>query len=120
MVTDRKNVICCKSEENGTAHAAFVWWDLAMDSDGEFMLSCAPKWYLDRQDAPWRDHWIQGVYYFANELKLKTDEEVHLIGHHDELSFWFDTNKSRFIIVFSKLIDGVKFNINIFYFLVCL
>lgn len=66
-----------------------------MDSGGEIMLSCAPKWHLDRHDAPWRDHWIQGIYFLANEVNLKTNEEVSVIGYHDELSFWFDTNKSR-------------------------
>jgi protein arginine N-methyltransferase 7 len=95
VITDRKNAIHCKSKENGIVHAAFVWWDLAMDSDGEIMLSCAPKWYGNRDEAPWRDHWIQGVYYFADEISLKKDEEFNVIGYHDELSFWFDTNKSR-------------------------
>jgi len=66
-----------------------------MDTDGDIMLSCAPKWHLQRHNVPWRDHWIQGVYYFANEVNLKTNEEVSVIGYHDELSFWFDTNKSR-------------------------
>ncbi|XP_025404749.1 protein arginine N-methyltransferase 7 isoform X2 [Sipha flava] len=94
VITDRKNAIHCKSKENGIVHAAFVWWDLAMDSDGEIMLSCAPKWYGNRDEAPWRDHWIQGVYYFADEISLKKDEEFNVIGYHDELSFWFDTNKS--------------------------
>lgn len=98
VVTDRKNAIRCKSKENGVAHAAFVWWDLAMDSDGEIMLSCAPKWYRNCDDAPWRDHWIQGVYYFADEINLKANEEVNVIGYHDELSFWFDTNKSRYTL----------------------
>lgn len=94
VITDRKNAIRCKSKENGIAHAAFVWWDLAMDTDGDIMLSCAPKWHLQQNNVPWRDHWIQGVYYFANEVNLKTNEEVNLVGYHDELSFWFDTNKS--------------------------
>lgn len=67
-----------------------------MDSDGEIMLSCAPKWHLERHDeAPWRDHWIQGVYFFPDEINLKTNEEVNIVGYHDELSFWFDANKSR-------------------------
>ncbi|XP_050436521.1 protein arginine N-methyltransferase 7 [Adelges cooleyi] len=96
VVTDRKNAIRCKPIESGVAHAAFVWWDLAMDMDGEIILSCAPKWrYTDNRVIPWRDHWIQGVYYFTNEVHVKTNEEVNLIGYHDELSFWFDTNKSN-------------------------
>jgi len=66
-----------------------------MDTDGDIILSCAPKWHLQQNNVPWRDHWIQGVYYFANEVNLKTNEEVNLVGYHDELSFWFDTNKSR-------------------------
>jgi len=99
VIPDRKNAIRCKSKENGIAHAAFVWWDLAMDTDGDIMLSCAPKWHLQRHNVPWRDHWIQGVYYFANEVNLKTNEEVNVIGYHDELSFWFDTNKSRLVLL---------------------
>lgn len=95
MVTDRKNALRCKSKENGIAHAAFVWWDLAMDSDGEIVLTCAPKWHLERQDAPWRDHWIQGVYYFVEEMYLKKNDEVNVIGYHNDLNFWFDINKSR-------------------------
>ncbi|VVC36329.1 Hypothetical protein CINCED_3A003755 [Cinara cedri] len=94
VTTDRKNVILCKSKENGIAHAVFVWWDLAMDSEGEIILSCAPKWHFEHHNAPWRDHWIQGVYYFPGEINLKLNEEVNIIGYHDELSFWFDTNKS--------------------------
>lgn len=96
VITDRKNALRCISKETGTAHAAFVWWDLAMDSDGEIILSCAPKWHLEHRDeAPWRDHWIQGIYFFADEINLKTNEEVNIVGYHDELSFWFDANKSR-------------------------
>lgn len=68
-----------------------------MDSDGEIILSCAPKWHLNRHDTPWRDHWIQGIYYFPDELNLKANEEVNIIGYHDELSFWFDISKSRHV-----------------------
>lgn len=86
----------CKTIESGIAHAAFVWWDLAMDMDGEIILSCAPKWhYSNDQDVPWRDHWIQGVYYFSDDIPLKSNESVNLVGYHDELSFWFDTSKTR-------------------------
>lgn len=98
MATDRKNALHLKSKENGTTHAVFVWWELIMDSDGEIVLSCAPKWHLNRPNAPWRDHWIQGVYYFYDEVSLKEDEEVNIVGFHNELSFWFDVNQSRYLI----------------------
>lgn len=66
-----------------------------MDSEGEFILSCAPNWDSVSLDIPWRDHWIQGIYYFADEVDLNIHEEVNVIGYHDELSFWFDVNMSR-------------------------
>jgi len=44
---------------------------------------------------PWRDHWMQAVYYLPEEVPITYGIEVNLIGYHDEYSFWFKLlNKS--------------------------
>ncbi|XP_012224136.1 protein arginine N-methyltransferase 7-like [Linepithema humile] len=90
---------------SGTAHAIFMWWDLNMDTDNQVLLSCAPVWEHPsvpddvKEDTsrlqeladsiPWRDHWMQAVYYLPEEVPVTRDIEVNLIGYHDEYSFWF-------------------------------
>lgn len=60
----------------------FMWWDLQMDINGEHILSCAPYWAHPKSkdklttDIPWRDHWMQAVYYFPQEVTVKKDQEV--------------------------------------------
>lgn len=98
--------------ENGTAHAIFMWWDLNMDTEGKVLLSCAPVWEhpdvkkhndvnLDEQAdlIPWRDHWMQAIYYLPLEIELSVNSEICLIGYHDEYSFWFDIQKGSRIHV---------------------
>lgn len=69
------------------------------------LLSCAPVWEHPnvpddvKEDKlrlegmaeliPWRDHWMQAVYYLPEEISIVRDDEVNLIGYHDEYSFWF-------------------------------
>lgn len=69
------------------------------------LLSCAPVWEhpnvpddvkkdklrLEKmaESIPWRDHWMQAVYYLPEEIPIIRDVEVNLIGYHDEYSFWF-------------------------------
>lgn len=38
---------------------------------------------------PWRDHWMQAVYYLPEEVPIAHGTEVNLVGYHDEYSFWF-------------------------------
>lgn len=88
----------------GTAQAVFMWWELAMDEDKEIILSCAPAWehpdikehinkdssFIEMADKiPWRDHWMQAIYYLIEEIPLTLGEPTDLIGCHDEYSFWF-------------------------------
>lgn len=69
------------------------------------ILSCAPIWehplvkcntkdVIDQNllihKIPWRDHWMQAIYHFPVETPVKVDQEVTLIGCHDEYSFWFN------------------------------
>lgn len=76
-----------------------------MDTDNQVLLSCAPVWeHPDIPDEmkkdvsclqkmadsiPWRDHWMQAVYYLPEEIHITYGTEVNLIGYHDEYSFWF-------------------------------
>lgn len=88
----------------GTAHAVFMWWDLNMDTEGKVLLSCAPVWeHPDvKEDVknggsveelsekiPWRDHWMQAVYYFSKDVEVSAGKEVTLVTSHDEYSFWY-------------------------------
>ena len=35
----------------GRCHAVFIWWDLEMDTRGQCILSCAPKWARPQSDS---------------------------------------------------------------------
>ncbi|RWS31436.1 protein arginine N-methyltransferase 7-like protein [Leptotrombidium deliense] len=74
-----------------------MWWDLFMDYEGEYLLSCAPYWANpcshDPHRQPWRDHWIQSVYYLPANIepfRLKRGNPFTIKGFRDEYSFWFD------------------------------
>ncbi|XP_047993229.1 protein arginine N-methyltransferase 7 isoform X2 [Leguminivora glycinivorella] len=84
--------------DTGEAQMVFMWWDLNMDTEGKICLSCAPWWAhpdanltIERpQDSiPWRDHWMQAVYYLPQPLPVSKSSEVTLISCQDEYSLWF-------------------------------
>lgn len=90
-------------ENNGLAQVIFVWWDLKMDPDEKIILSCAPYWahpdvvnlteqsHVPMKDViPWRDHWMQAVYFLPEEISVKKGDKITLISSHDEYSFWFN------------------------------
>lgn len=63
------------------------------------MLSCAPWWHhpnadLNRKNPeesiPWRDHWMQAVYYFPEPQSVLSGDIITLYSSHDEFSLWFD------------------------------
>ncbi|XP_043257673.1 protein arginine N-methyltransferase 7 isoform X1 [Colletes gigas] len=101
---DEKVCLRVKPTSTGTAHAIFMWWDLNMDIDNQVLLSCAPVWEHPNtkklQDEgisltkiadliPWRDHWMQAIYYLPIETSVIADNGISLIGYHDEYSLWF-------------------------------
>ncbi|KAJ8922336.1 hypothetical protein NQ315_004279 [Exocentrus adspersus] len=96
FIFERSTINSIKAERDGVAQAVFMWWDLQMDTEGKIILSCAPHWahpFTQKSkncDIPWRDHWMQAVYYLPNEVKVKKNQEVHLISCHDEYSLWFN------------------------------
>ncbi|KAJ8715935.1 hypothetical protein PYW08_013220 [Mythimna loreyi] len=82
----------------GSAQVVFMWWELNMDTEGRIVLSCAPWWCHPDADIcserpqdtiPWRDHWMQAVYYLPQGLTLEKDTEATLISSQDEYSLWF-------------------------------
>lgn len=107
---ERTELLTLKSEQTGNAQVIFVWWDLKMDTEGKVILSCAPYWAhpdieklsnepnLPLKDSiPWRDHWMQAVYFLPEETRVKKDDELTLISSHDEYSFWFNIKNNATI-----------------------
>ncbi|KAK7873770.1 hypothetical protein R5R35_005767 [Gryllus longicercus] len=97
LPSEFSNILVSKAEKDGVAQLVFAWWDLVMDVDGEIVLSCAPVWAhpLTRgegsaDDLPWRDHWMQAVYYLPKEVDVKEGQEITIICTRDEYSFWFN------------------------------
>ncbi len=76
----------------------FMWWELDMDFESQFVLSCAPFWTYNQssitsKSIPWRDHWMQSVYYFPaynKEFNLKATQKLKVEAHRDEYSLWFN------------------------------
>ncbi|XP_028158000.1 protein arginine N-methyltransferase 7 isoform X1 [Ostrinia furnacalis] len=82
----------------GKAQMVFMSWELNMDTEGKIGLSCAPWWAHPDADMsserpqdsiPWRDHWMQAVYYLPQEITLNKNSEITLISCQDEYSLWF-------------------------------
>ncbi|KAH8327260.1 hypothetical protein KR074_007983 [Drosophila pseudoananassae] len=105
----RDQLLEVKSNQPGSAELVFYWWDIQLDDGGEILLSCAPYWaHPEIQDlagkkakdlplpnvVPWRDHWMQAIYYIPKPLQLlEAGKSFHLSCHHDEYSLWFDARE---------------------------
>lgn len=88
----------------GLAQAVCMWWELKMDVDHEITLSCAPYWahpdlnaamkgktVLPQNAIPWRDHWLQAIYYLPQSNNLVGEgRDISIYGYHDEFSLWFE------------------------------
>lgn len=104
FIKQRNNLVIEKAEQNGTAQVVFMWWDLSMDPDNKIILSCAPYWAHPEIDLhnkndedfsikdliPWRDHWMQAVYFLPKEIQLTKGQKLTLISSHDAYSLWFN------------------------------
>lgn len=78
------------------------WWDIYMDDEKEYLLSCAPYWAhplgLTREELPWRDHWMQAIYFLpanSKSVDLKAGDVLKLNCSHDEYSFWFNCDSTK-------------------------
>lgn len=108
LIFNETTEIVFEGISKGKASGVFMWWDIVMDINEEIVLSCAPVWehpdaekkdivnsnfggsWVEAADGiPWRDHWMQAVYYLPDPVEIREGEECRLIGCHDEYSFWF-------------------------------
>ncbi|KAF6724501.1 Protein arginine N-methyltransferase 7 [Oryzias melastigma] len=75
---------------SGRGQVVLSWWDLHMDPAGDVVCSMAPSWmYADPKGAPWRDHWMQSVYFLPEESPVTEGAELRLTVCHDAYSLWF-------------------------------
>ncbi|CAG5958356.1 unnamed protein product [Menidia menidia] len=75
---------------SGRAQVVLSWWDLDMDPGGSIVCSMAPSWtYPQPHTAPWRDHWMQSVYFLPAESRVSEGEELSLTVCHDDYSLWY-------------------------------
>lgn len=74
----------------GRAQVVLSWWDLDMDPAGSIVCSMAPSWtYPEPRTAPWRDHWMQSVYFLPAESSVNEGDQLRLTVCHDDYSLWF-------------------------------
>lgn len=79
-----------------------------MDQDGDIRISCAPHWSHEdferlktekpnirpiQNVIPWRDHWMQAVYYNPKILHVTEGEPLDLHCFRDEFSLWFELTR---------------------------
>ncbi|XP_030222110.1 protein arginine N-methyltransferase 7 [Gadus morhua] len=75
---------------SGRAQVVLSWWDIDMDPEGSIVCSMAPSWtYPQPKAAPWRDHWMQSVYFLPTERSVVEGEELSLTVIHDDYSLWY-------------------------------
>ncbi|KAM4017805.1 protein arginine N-methyltransferase 7 isoform 2-T5 [Anomaloglossus baeobatrachus] len=81
---------------DGTAQVVLSWWDIDMDPEATITCSMKPGWlYPALQPVPWRDHWMQCVYFLPEEKKVTEGGETCLIAHQDDYCVWYNlTNPS--------------------------
>ncbi|XP_072308641.1 protein arginine N-methyltransferase 7 [Eucyclogobius newberryi] len=75
---------------SGQAQVVLSWWDICMDPDDSIVCSMAPSWtYEDPSSAPWRDHWMQSVYFLPEQSAVTQGEELCVSVSHDDYSLWY-------------------------------
>ncbi|KAM9375966.1 protein arginine N-methyltransferase 7 isoform 2-T2 [Pholidichthys leucotaenia] len=78
------------AQSGGGAQVVLSWWDLDMDPSGTIMCTMAPSWtYQQPEMAPWRDHWMQSVYFLPAGSHVTEGEQLSLTVCHDDYSLWY-------------------------------
>uniref|UniRef100_A0A667YIL6 Protein arginine N-methyltransferase n=1 Tax=Myripristis murdjan TaxID=586833 RepID=A0A667YIL6_9TELE len=78
------------AQSSGRAQVVLSWWDIDMDPGGTIVCTMAPSWTYPQPDmAPWRDHWMQSVYFLPVERRVTEGEDLTLTVCHDDYSLWF-------------------------------
>ncbi|KAM5138864.1 protein arginine N-methyltransferase 7 [Mantella aurantiaca] len=75
---------------DGDAQVVLSWWDIDMDPEGTINCTMKPGWlYPANHPVPWRDHWMQCVYFLPEETKVTLGEELCLTAHQDDYCVWY-------------------------------
>ncbi|KAM4604541.1 protein arginine N-methyltransferase 7-like [Discoglossus pictus] len=84
-----------KAPSSGMAQVVLSWWDIDMDPEGTITCTMKPSWASPTpQTVPWRDHWMQCVYFLAEESPVAQGEELCLMAHQDDYCIWYSLTKS--------------------------
>uniref|UniRef100_A0A8C4ESF1 Protein arginine methyltransferase 7 n=1 Tax=Dicentrarchus labrax TaxID=13489 RepID=A0A8C4ESF1_DICLA len=84
------------AESGGRAQVILSWWDLDMDPSGSIVCTMAPSWtYPQPKRAPWRDHWMQSVYFLPVETRVTEGQQLSLTVCHDDYSLWYSLQSHR-------------------------
>ncbi|CAL8357582.1 unnamed protein product [Lota lota] len=84
------------AQASGKAQVVLSWWDIDMDPEGSIVCTMAPSWtYPQPKAAPWRDHWMQSVYFLPTERSVVEGEELSLTVSHDDYSLWYGLQTDR-------------------------
>uniref|UniRef100_A0A8D0GIC5 Protein arginine N-methyltransferase n=1 Tax=Sphenodon punctatus TaxID=8508 RepID=A0A8D0GIC5_SPHPU len=82
--------------KDGMAQVVLSWWDIDMDPVGTIKCTMAPYWAQPTMnDVPWRDHWMQCVYFLPNEDPVVLGQHVYLTAYRDDYSMWYKLQKTR-------------------------
>ncbi|XP_069822009.1 protein arginine N-methyltransferase 7 isoform X2 [Dendropsophus ebraccatus] len=85
------HIVNFTSLANGAAQVVLSWWDIDMDPEATINCSMKPSWlYPALHPVPWRDHWMQCVYFLPKETKVTQGEEMSLIAHQDDYCVWYN------------------------------
>ncbi|CAL1586982.1 unnamed protein product [Knipowitschia caucasica] len=83
-----------EAQSSGEAQVVLSWWDLSMDPDNTIVCSMAPSWtYEDPHSAPWRDHWMQSVYFLPEQSSVSRGQDLTLTVSHDDYSLWYSLSQ---------------------------
>ncbi|CAN2389575.1 [myelin basic protein]-arginine N-methyltransferase activity [Pristimantis euphronides] len=88
------HIVNFTSLADGAAQVVLSWWDIDMDPEATINCSMKPGWlYPALHPVPWRDHWMQCVYFLPEEKKVTQGEDVCLTAHQDDYSVWYNLTK---------------------------
>ncbi|XP_071973858.1 protein arginine N-methyltransferase 7 isoform X3 [Engystomops pustulosus] len=92
--TPVSHIVSFRSLANGTAQVILSWWDIDMDPEATINCSMKPAWlYPPLHPVPWRDHWMQCVYFLPEEIKVTQGEDFSLVAHQDDYCLWYNLTK---------------------------
>ncbi|KAJ8398678.1 hypothetical protein AAFF_G00422060 [Aldrovandia affinis] len=79
-----------EASASGQAQVVLSWWDIDMDPAGTIVCTMAPSWtHPEPESYPWRDHWMQSVYFLPVEQRVTEGEDLSLTVSHDDYSLWY-------------------------------